>query len=152
MKYKMFILPILALVMCVWGGVSCSPDPSCQCCKENQYRIGTWCIRFLGNYGTDMDTALDSLLCTAHYDLSQYANYYFVIDTLNVLNHPDSFNRLFFFTRFYVNGNVITGHKYDMSYFDECYSVACFFGGDLEYYWIIDTKGDVYDFDEIPDD
>lgn len=143
----MFILPILVLV--VWGAVSCAPDPSCRCCKENQYRIGTGCIKFLGNYGPDFDSALDSLLRKCQFDLSQYSNYYFIVDTLKVLNHPDLQNRTFFITQFYVNGddNVTAGTKYNQSDY-----WGGELGGSFEWYWIIDTKGDVYDFDEVPDD
>ena len=107
------------------------------------------CILFYGNYGPDFDSALDSLLRSYQFDLSQYSNHYFILDTLYVLNHPDRENRTFFITQFYVNGddNVIAGKKYNQSDY-----WGFELGGSIVLYWIIDTKGDVYDFDEVPDD
>ncbi|MGM9830580.1 MAG: hypothetical protein ACI3Z5_01015 [Paludibacteraceae bacterium] len=42
---------------------------------------------------------------------------------------------------------MIAGKKYNQSDY-----WGFELGGSIVLYWIIDTKGDVYDFDELPDD
>ena len=150
MKTKIVILSVLVLMVGVLIGCTPAPTPCCQCNGGNLYMAEhNECILFYGNYGPDFDSALDSLLRSYQFDLSQYSNHYFILDTLYVLNHPDRQNRTFFITQFYVNGddNVIAGKKYNQSDY-----WGFELGGSIVLYWIIDTKGDVYDFDEVPDD
>ncbi len=138
---------MVAMIVCTLS--SCEPI---ECNKEGHYHFFTHdpertsCAQYDGNYGEDFESALDSLIRTyyVHIDLSKYRNYYFTVDTLQFIDHPDNQNRDFLYTVLFQDGfdDVITGHIYDGMYYG---------GGSSVFDWIIDTKGDVYYWIPLPD-
>lgn len=150
MKTKIVILSVLVLMVGVLIGCTPAPTPCCQCNGENEYAVeGNCCIALDDDYGPDFNSALDSLLRYRHFDPSEYTNYFFTVDTIRVLDHPDGQNRTFLGTELYVDGGeqVITGHIYPI------YSDLQLKGRRIyDWWWIIDTKGDVYFISKSPPD
>ncbi len=142
MKKILYILSCaLLLVACTEGQPSYTGSVSPLGCEgEGHYRAEEFpwgCMSYIGHYGEDFDSALDSLLRSYGTSLLD-ETLYIHQDTIHPY-HPDRENRAFVDVHISWEVNKTSGtfsseHEYEYEYVDN----------------VIDTKGDVYYID-LPD-